>query len=193
MPFRSLNYPSCRNNYDVSWALSTTINVAVLDFPEAFDTVPHRRLMTKLYHYGIRGNPHSWIRNFLVNRTQQVICEGQSSKSIKVASGVPQGTVLGPLLFLCFINDMPDCIKSSCRLFADDCLVYRLINCIEDLVQLQKDLTSLHEWSIKWDMRFNPKKCYIISTPGRYKPSYFYQMKDEVLQQVQSTPYLGKG
>ena len=155
-------------------------------FSKAFDTVPHRRLMAKLDHYGIRGNIHSWIRNFLVNRTQQVVSEGQYSKSIKVAPGVPQGTVLGPLLFLCFINDMPDCIKSICRLFADDCLVYRLINCIEVCVQLQKDLTSLHERSIKWGMQFNPHKCYTMSTPGRYKPSYFYQMKDEVLQQGQS-------
>ena len=70
-------------------------------------------------------------------------------------------------------------------------IVYRLINCIKDCVQLKKDLTSLHEWSIKWGMRFIPQKCYITSTPGRYKPSYFYQMKDKVLQQVQYTLYLG--
>ena len=86
---------------------------------------------------------------------------------------------------------MPDCIKSSCRLFADDSLVYKLVNCIEDCVQLQKNLTSLHEWSIKWDVQFNPKKCYIMSTQGRYKPSYSYQMNVEIPQQVQPTPYLG--
>ena len=169
----------------------TRTDIAVLDFSKAFDTVPHRRLMVKLDHYGIRGNLHLWIKNFLLNRTQQVVCEGHSSKSIEVASGVPQGTVLGPLLFLCFINDMPDCIKSSCRLFADDCLVYRIVKCIEDSIQLQKDLTALYEWSVKWGMRFNAQKCYIMITSGKYKPTYFYQMNGEVLKQVQSTPYLG--
>ena len=130
--------------------------------------------MAKLDHYGIRDNLHSWIRNVLVTRTQQVVCEGQSSKSSKVASGVPQGTVLGPLFFLCCINDY---IKSSYRLFADDCLIYRLINCIDDCVQLQKDLTSFHEWSKKWDMRFNPQK--MLHHEHSRQPSYFYQMSTD--------------
>ena len=124
-----------------------------------FDTVPHRRLMTTLDHYGIRCNLHSLIRNFLVNRTQQVVCDGQSSKSIKVASGVPQSTVLSTIVSV-FYQWHIRLHYSSCCLFADDCLVHRLINCIDDL-------TSLNEWSIKWGMRLNPQKCYITNTPDR--------------------------
>ena len=102
-------------------------DLIVLDFSKAFDRVPHERLLRKMDHYGVRGSTLEWIRAFLTDRVQQVTVEGATSDSIQVLSGVPQGTVLGPLLFLVFINDLPDCVESRIRLFADDCILYRCI------------------------------------------------------------------
>ena len=106
-----------------------------------------------------------------------------------VESGVPQGTVLGPLMFLCHINDLPDCVKSQVRLFADDCLIYPQIKTQKDHQILQNDLKELEKWAAKLGMRFNAKKCYILSI--RQKSSHFYQIDGEILQQVDSNPYLG--
>ena len=106
------------------------IDLILLDFSKAFDTVPHTRLLNKLDHYGIRDRTHLWIKNFLTNRTQEVLVEGCKSSQVHVSSGVPQGTVLGPLLFLLYRNDMPSCISpdTSLKLFADDAMLYRKIN-----------------------------------------------------------------
>ena len=103
------------------------MDIAILDFSEAFNTVPHDRLLHKLEAYGIRGNLHKWLSSFLKDRQMNVVVEGEHSDSENLESGVPQGTVLGPLMFLCHINDLPDCIKSQVRLFADGCLIYRQI------------------------------------------------------------------
>ena len=138
------------------------IDVDILDFSKAFNAVPHKRLLRKPRHYGIRGNVLKWIEGFLTNRTQRVLMEGEFSQSIKVLSGVPQGTVLGPLIFLCFINDLPSCVKSQVRLFADDCLLYRPIKSEEDHTILQQDLADLESWANEWGMRFNTQKCYIL-------------------------------
>ena len=97
----------------------------IMDFAKAFVKVPHRRLLYKLDHYGIRGSTHKWISSWLSERSQKVVLDGQASDPVPVLSGVPQGSVLGPVLFLIFINDLPDNIRSSVRLFADDCVLYR--------------------------------------------------------------------
>ena len=99
-------------------------DLIILDFSKAFDRVPHERLLKKLDHYGIRDSTQGWIKAFLSNRTQQVIVEGATSDTAQVVSGVPQGTVIGPLLFLILINDLPNCVRSRTRLFADDCNLY---------------------------------------------------------------------
>ena len=96
---------------------------------------------------------------FLTQRKQEVDIEGESSESCSVDPGMPQGTVLGSLVFLCHINDLPNCVKSEVRLFANDCLLYTSINSIRDLIQLQ----DLEIWANQWDMRFNATKCYIMS------------------------------
>ena len=118
--------------------------------------------------------------------------EGCSSGSVPVVSGVPQGTVLGPLLFLLFINDLPDKIVSNTRLFADDCIVYRQINRPEDCLTLQGDLDTLAEWESKWGMAFHPKKCSVLSiTRSRSPVKYSYRLKGHVLESQDSTKYFG--
>ena len=133
-----------------------------MDFSKAFDVVPHQRLLHKLDHYGIRGTTLNWIQNFLTNRTQKVVVDGSSSESARVRSGVPQGTVLGPLLFLTYINDLPSTVSSQVRLFADDCLLYRPIKCRAEQEQLQRDLSALQDWADRWGMCFNPSKCSVL-------------------------------
>ena len=140
----------------------TQTDVVVLDFSKAFDVVPHQRLLHKLDHYGIRGTTLNWIKIFLTNRTQKVVVDGSSSESARVRSGVPQGTVLGPLLFLTYINDLPSTVSSQVRLFADDCLLYRPIKCRADQEQLQRDLSALQDWADRWGMCFNPSKCSVL-------------------------------
>ena len=122
-----------------------------MDFSKAFDKVPHIRLNYKLDWYGIRGNTREWILYFLSGRSQRVVLEGASSDSEPVVSGVPQGTVLGPVLFLLYINDLPDvAVHSTARLFADDCIVYRLIKNNDYTILLQNDLNKIAEWEFMW-------------------------------------------
>ena len=104
----------------------------MLDFSKAFDTVSHKRLMAKLHHYRVDHQVCAWIQSWLTQRTQTVVVDGISSPPVRILSGVPQGTVLGPLMFLLYINDITTGISSPLRLFADDCLLYRTFNSIED-------------------------------------------------------------
>ena len=165
-------------------------DVAILDFSKAFDKVPHDLLLYKLDCYGIRGNLHAWIKAFLTNRQMRVIVENEASAETTVHSGVPQGTVLGPLLFLVHINDLPDRVRSSIvRLFADDCLLYRTISSLRDHVLLQEDLRQLEAWASDWGMHFNASKCYILSINN--KSSYYYQLNNTILQNIDNNPYLG--
>ena len=118
-------------------------DLEILDFSKAFDTVPHeKKLLFKLKHYGIDGKINKWMGSFLTQRKQQVVIEGESSDSCSVDSGAPWGTVLGPLLFLCHINDIPNCVKSKVRLFADDCLLYTSIKTFQDQIQPQEKSES---------------------------------------------------
>ena len=169
-------------------------DVLILDFQKAFDTVPHQRLIQKLDFYGIRGNILTWITKWLTSRTQQVVVDGKSSEPSPVKSGVPQGTVLGPLMFLIHINDISDNLDSSTeiRLFADDCLLYRSISSQEDSQSLQKDLNSLVEWSSKWQMSFNTRKCKTLRVTTKRAPTeYVYKMHNDILENVSHYPYLG--
>lgn len=167
-------------------------DILILDFSKAFDTVLHKHLLHKLKHYGIIGPLHHWISSFLMQRTQQVVVEGDHSDTAKVESGIPQGTVLGPLMFLCFINDLPNSVTSTVRLFGNDCLLYKQIRSQKDQADLQKDLSSLENWAKTWEMQFNAKKCNILKISRSKKPhNHFYTLNDEILQQVTNSPYLG--
>ena len=128
-----------------------------------------------------------------MGRTQRVVLEGESSEVAAVSSGVPQGTVLGPLLFLAYINDLPDCVSSEIRLFADDCLLYRPIRSRADAIRVQDDLISLQTWEDKWLMSFNPDKCEVLRITNKRKGiiASEYSIHGSVLRTVESAKYLG--
>ena len=144
------------------------IDAILLDFSKAFDKVPHERLAAKLHHYGVRGNTLSWIKSFLANRDHQVILDGAKFNSAPVSSGVPQGTVLGPLMFLVYVNDLLSNVNATGRLFADDCLLYCTIKTTDDAVSLQNNLHTLQQWEKDW---FNPEKCEVIRITNKKKRS----------------------
>ena len=180
--------------HDIANALNNKrqVDLAILDFTKAFDKVPHGRLISKLSHYGIQGTTLKWLEAFLTNREQTVVVEGKASDPVRVASGVPQGTVLGPLLFLLYINDLPDQLKSNVRLFADDCLLYVELSTQNDTQLLQEDLNVLEEWQNKWLMQFNPEKCYIMHITNKRTPNVnSYRFCGQTLETTKAHPYLG--
>ena len=119
----------------------------------------HKRLIRKLAAYGVTGKILWWIETFLTDRKQRVCVEGSLSNWEDVLSGIPQGSVLGPTLFVVFINNMPDVITSLSKMFADDAKVFRQIETSVDTATLQNDLNHLTDWSKKWQMNFNVNKC----------------------------------
>ena len=168
------------------------LDVILLDFAKAFDKVPHQRLLYKLNYYGVRGQTLSWIESFLRDRKQHVLVEGAKSDEAEVTSGVPQGTVLGPLLFLAFINDLPSVVDSQARLFADDCLLFRQIDSLHDSNKLQEDLSALEKWESDWQMSFHPQKCTTIRVTRKKWPlNTKYQLHGHTLEVVEGGKYLG--
>ena len=148
--------------------------------------------MLKLDHYGIKGNIYKWISNFLLNRTQSVVVRGTFSECKSVLSGVPQGTVLGPLLFLAYINDMPLVVESPIALFADDAYIYRSIATDSDVKILQKDLNNLVEWENNWSMEFHPDKCQLLRITNKRKIIVSnYTIHNKNLKLVDTAKYLG--
>ena len=139
------------------------IDVVYLDFCKAFDSVAHSELLLKLWKFGITGNIWSWLRAYLTERIQYVSVGQSLSDSLPVISGVPQGSILGPILFLIFINDLPT-IFSSCKvlLFADDAKCLMPISSKQDCMQLQFDLDRLSEWCHTWSLALNEEKCLVI-------------------------------
>ena len=111
----------------------------------------------------------------------------------KITSGVPQGSVLGPILFLIYINDLPNCVQISvCRLFADDCILFQRIRSCQDSNKLQADLDLLQKWESIWLMEFHTSKCQVISMTNKVMPIIgIYQIHDHILEQVNCAKYLG--
>ena len=138
---------------------NSSVDIEYLEFQKAFDTVPHIRLITKLKAYGIEGNLLRWIQDFLHNRKQRVVLNGKHSEWVNVTSGIPQESVLGPILSIIYINDLPDSINSLTRLFADDTKLFYSVNNTDDHNFLQNDLNSVAEWSENWLLKFNENKC----------------------------------
>ena len=134
-------------------------DVIIMDFAKAFDKVSHWRLILKLKNYGITGQLNHWIEDFLHQRSQRVVCNGEHSNWAPVLSGVPQGSVIGPILFLIYINDLPEDIRSTVRLFADDTIMYMTMSGASDAASLQEDLDRLAAWENKWKMQFTHKNA----------------------------------
>lgn len=144
------------------------VDVVLFDFAKAFDTVCHKVLVTKLGLLGVGGRVLSWINDFLTNRTMWVTVGGQCSTSRSLLSGVPQGSVLGPLLFLIYVNDIPVSILNNCKLFADDLKIYLNITSensssfVRDLSSCQSDINRICAVAASWGLKLNAEKCVIL-------------------------------
>ena len=195
--FRSCETQLIETVHDIAKDLASNdqVDAVLLDFSKAFDKVPHQRLLHKLEYYGVGHNTLNWIRSFLTGRNQKVALEGVYSSTGPVTSGVPQGTVLGPLLFLIYINDMPDVVKhSKLKLFADDSLLYRKQTKQQDQLLLQQDLDALQRWEKTWQMEFNPSKCntiHILPSKTKTPIQSTYHLHGQTLDTTKESKYLG--
>ena len=151
------------------------VDVIYLDFAKAFDKVPHVRLAKKLQAGGIRGQVLTWIQSWLSGRRQKVGIGDKHSSWTTVLSGVPQGSVLGPLLFVLFINDIDDGILSKISKFADDTKLCRAVGDEEEAEILQEDLRRMFRWSQDWQMLFNLEKCSVMHM-GKRNNEFSYEM-----------------
>ncbi len=171
-----------------------SVDIIYMDLQKAFDTVPHKRLLEKLKSYGIGGNILKWIESFLMGRQQQVIVNKTSSSKENMISGVPQGSVLGPILFVLYVNDLPHYVTSQIKIFADDTKIFRKIGNTSDCETLQKDLSNLEKWACDWQMRYHPQKCEVLRV-GSGHPEFTYQMNNDGttvnLEEVNSVKDLG--
>ena len=132
----------------------------------------------KIKGYGISGKIWKWIEDFLLQRNQQVVVNGVKSLVALILSGIPQGSVLGPLLFICFINDTSEVVQSSIQMFADDTKIFRTVNNPEQTHLLQDDLDALEEWSNVWQMRFNAETCKVMHLGSRNKRIEYHMHKE---------------
>ena len=169
------------------------VDMVYLDREKAFDKVPHDLLIEKLQSFGIYGNLLKWLNSYLTNRQQRVVLEGKSSSWLEVTSGVPQGSSLGPLLFISYINDMPLKLRhSTIALFADDSKCYRRITKVQNCQELQDDINHLFKWSVEWGMSFKIEKCFVLSINQSNKHQPFkYTMNDVTLSTVNEVKDLG--
>lgn len=162
-----------------------------LDFSKAFDKVCHKLLLHKLQNLNLDPKLLFWLECFLSNRAQFVLANDNVSPRTNVSSGVPQGSVLAPLLFLIYINDLPLSVTSHIHLFADDCVLFREISNDNDLLTLQSDLNAISVWCKTWVMELNTNKCKFlrVSRINRILPTYY--LNDAPLESVSTYKYLG--
>ena len=175
-----------------------SVDVIYTDFQKAFDSVPHRRLMRKVSACGIGGKLFRWINEFLANRTQRVVINGEKSQEGNVTSGIPQGSVLGPILFVIYINDLPANVKSQVKMFADDTKLFTRVDVPNNHETMQNDLDELVQWSNKWQLKFHPEKCGVLKLGRERETEYFMNSKDKdgnpirvKLKEVQAEKDLG--
>jgi hypothetical protein len=170
------------------------VDVIFLDLSKAFDSVPHTYLLRKITQFGLNGKLLEWFHSYLHDRTQEVVINDSHSAISTVLSGVPQGSILGPLLFLMYIDGIPETIRGDCQsaLYADDSKIYREINHLQDCLELQAQLDNLVSWSESWKLKFNPNKCTRMSiTRKLWRQNFGYNINGEILEKVQEMRDLG--
>lgn len=182
----------CINDWSVSLSHKQSIDVAYIDFKRAFDSVVHSKLYLKLKSLGINGNLLHWICDFLSNRFQAVRVANSTSTFRFVRSGVPQGSVLGPILFLVFINDIVDLFGSglNLKLYADDVKLYTAIRDISSVGVLQSGLDKLNEWANEWQLSIAINKCSVLHI-GKNNPQHSYNLQSDSLCNAFETTDLG--
>ena len=173
-----MNLLACLEDWTKALDEGKDIDAVYLDMAKAFDSVPHIRLLRKLDALGIRGKIKSWIQDFLIGRRQCVCMKGSMSEWAAVKNGEPQGSVLGPVLFVAFINDLPEAVSSAftCKMYADDPKVYTVWETPSDGDALQRDLDSLVDWADIWQLQYNVDKCHILQM-GNNSEKKRYDMK----------------
>ena len=161
-----------------------------MDFQKAFDKVPHKRLIVRLEEIGIKGKLLSWIKEWLNGRKQRVVINGKASQWKEVDSGVPQGSILGPLLFIIFINGIDDGIVSDILKFADDTNIFVKAGTRDSVIKLRADLQILCNWSEKWQMKFNTEKCKVMHIGANNLKAEYY-MEGKKLEEIMEEKDLG--
>ena len=157
-----------------------SVDLIYLDFAKAFDKVPYMSLSKKLECHGLNGLVLDWVKNWLCGRRQKVSISKESSSWQDVTSGVPQGSVLGPVLFIIYINDLETDLLSKIGKFADDTKMSKRVNSLLDAEVLRDDLRKLYEWARSWQMQFNKDKCVVMHI-GRKNNKFEYKLGDTVL------------
>ena len=154
------------------------VDTVYLDLRKAFDKVPHKSLIWKLEHSGgLKGTLLEWMKDYLQDREMRTVIRDSNSRWCEVTSGVPQGSVLAPIMFQVYINDMSEGLTSYINLFADDAKLMKVIKNKGDCEELQRDIDKIHEWSQQWKLEFNTKKCHTMEMGNSKKrPTWEYQM-----------------
>ncbi len=168
----------------------SSVDILLLDLAKAFDKVSHSKLLQKLRNKDVAGNLLRWIENWLTDRKQWLVINGEHSDWLGVNSGVPQGSVLRPLLFLVYIDDLEEGILSKLSKFAVDTKVAGIVDSLEQSQELQMDLSRLGDWAQKWDMEFNVDKCKVVHI-GTKNSGVEYTMYGKKLQVVTQDRDLG--
>ena len=166
------------------------VDIVFVDYKKAFDKVDHKSLIAKAKKIGIDGLLLNWIESWLTGRRQKVVLNGSSSEWSSVLSGVPQGSVLGPLLFLIYINDLPERLTTTLSLFADDLKMLKKVSTSKDAEELQQNIETIESWAEEWQMQLNADKCSVMHL-GRNNQEYKYKLKDQVLKVTECERDLG--